>query len=116
MESCIGIGLLVSGVFLLALATTVYINEIATIEVISLLAFTGAALGDHAGYYTGRLFGPRLQSTNLASRHETGIQRATTLITKHGWLAIFIGRFIPAIRSLIPALLGLSRFNRKQCV
>ena len=34
------------------------------------------------------------------------------MIRRHGPIAIFIGCFIPAIRSLVPALLGISQFNR----
>jgi len=48
----------------------------------------------------------------LARRHRDRISRAENLVRKYGAIAIFIGRFIPAIRSLIPAVLGLSGFDR----
>ena len=46
-EACIGAGLLISGVFLVVVATAIYSSELATIEVIVLLDFIGALLGDH---------------------------------------------------------------------
>jgi membrane-associated protein len=88
-EACIGVGLLISGVFLLIIATAIYSSELATIEVI----------------------GPQFHSSSIASRYRKNIDRAEELIRKYGAAAIFIGRFIPAIRSLIPATLGLSKFN-----
>ena len=39
------------------------------------------------------------------------LQRAERLISDYGAIAIFIGRLVPAIRSLIPAMLGMSGFK-----
>jgi membrane-associated protein len=33
-------------------------------------------------------------------------------VQRHGGAAIFIGRFVPAIRSLVPVLVGISGFGR----
>ena len=110
-EACIGVGLLISGVFLLIIAIAIYSSELATIEVIVLLAFIGAISGDHFGFYVGKKLGPQFHSSSIASRYRKNIDRAEELIRKYGAAAIFIGRFIPAIRSLIPATLGLSKFN-----
>ena len=38
--------------------------------------------------------------------------KAEGLIRRYGSAAIFIGRFIPAIRSIIPALVGASGIKR----
>jgi membrane-associated protein len=111
-EACVGIGLVVSGVFLLVVATTVFASQLAGIETIVVLALSGAFLGDHLGFYLGRWVGPRFHQSRLANRYRGSIDNAESLIRKYGWAAIFIGRFIPAIRSLIPAMLGLSRFDR----
>lgn len=111
-EACIGIGLLVSGAFLLVLATALYSSDLATLEAIVPLAMLGALLGDHAGFYVGRYLGPRLHHLRFAARHRSKIERAESLIRRGGAWALFIGRFIPAIRSLIPAALGVSGFDR----
>ena len=40
------------------------------------------------------------------------LSRAERLVRRFGWGAILIGRFIPAIRSLVPAITGVSGFPR----
>jgi len=111
-EACVGIGLLVSGFILVAIASLLYSSEIASLAQMLPLAFAGAMLGDHAGFYAGRWIGPGFHHTKFASKYQKGLSRAEDLIRRHGSAAIFIGRFIPAIRSLIPALLGIGAFNR----
>ena len=101
-----------SGVFLLVVATAIFSNDIASIQTISMLAFFGAMLGDHTGFYVGHWLGPWFHDSSLAQRYGGRITKSELLIRKYGSAAIFIGRFIPAIRSLIPAVLGISRFGR----
>lgn len=103
---------MVSGVFLLVVATAIFTSQLAAIETIMLLAFIGAFAGDHAGFYAGRWVGPRFQHSRFAARYRNSISNAELLIRKYGAATIFIGRFLPAIRSLIPAMLGLSGFDR----
>ena len=40
------------------------------------------------------------------------MEKAEGIIHHYGIAAIFIGRFIPAIRSIIPALVGVSGIER----
>jgi membrane-associated protein len=111
-ESCIGIGLLVSGAFLLVLSTALFSGDLASLQTIALLAMLGALLGDHAGFHAGWYLGPRLHHLRFAERHRARFERAENLVRQYGNWAIFIGRFIPAIRSLVPAALGISGFHR----
>ncbi|MFN3164417.1 MAG: DedA family protein [Pseudohongiellaceae bacterium] len=111
-EACIGIGLLISGAFLLVICTTLFSSGIATLQAIVPLAMAGAMVGDHVGFYTGIYLGPRLHHLRLAEKHRDRLARAESMIRRQGSWAIFIGRFIPAIRSLIPAALGISGFDR----
>lgn len=107
-----GIGLFVSGAVLVVVATVLVSGEVASILQIAPLAFLGAVLGDHTGFYAGRWLGPRFHRTRLAERYRHRLERAERLARDRGALAIFIGRFIPAVRSMIPALLGMSGFAR----
>ncbi|MBD3671093.1 MAG: DedA family protein [Gammaproteobacteria bacterium] len=111
-EACIGIGLLVPSLILVVVSTTVFTNQLAGIESIVILAFFGALLADQLGFYVGRWLGPSFHHSRLATRHRARLDKAEAMIRKYGSAAIFIGRFIPAIRSLIPAMLGLSGFER----
>ena len=111
-ESCFGMGLVISGVLLLLVSATLYNNGIAGIEVLLPLAFFGALLGDHAGYYFGRSLGPRFHQIGMIKKYQANVAKAEGLIRRYGNVAIFIGRFIPAIRSIIPALVGVSGIER----
>ena len=111
-EACIGIGLFVSGFILVAVASVLVSNDIATLPQILPLAFIGAFTGDHVGFYVGRTFGPRFHQSQLANKYRPSLDRAEALIRVRGAWAILIGRFIPAIRSLLPAMLGISGFDR----
>ena len=111
-ESCVGIGLFISGVLLLLVSATLYNNGIAGFEVLLPLAFSGALLGDHAGYYFGRTLGPRFHQIGMIKKYQSNVAKAEDLIRRYGSAAIFIGRFIPAIRSIIPALVGISSMKQ----
>lgn len=111
-EACVGVGLFVSGLFLFGVATVMVETQILSLWQITPLAFIGALLGDHAGYYVGLHFGPRFHQFRLAQRYHKQMERGERLIRRHGSSTIFIGRFIPAIRSLLPAMLGISGFAR----
>jgi membrane-associated protein len=109
-EACIGVGLFISGVILLSVTTVLYHADMLNLMEIAILAFTGALLGDQVGYHTGRLLGPRIHHSRFKQRYSSQFERAEQMISKHAGGAVFIGRFIPAIRSLIPAMLGISQF------
>ena len=89
-----------------------YAEQIATLGQILPLALAGALLGDHSGYYIGRWIGPRLHGSAFGHRHAARISRADALVVRWGWGAIMLGRFVPAVRSIIPALTGISGFGR----
>ena len=111
-ESCVGIGLVVSGVLLLLVSATLYNNGIAGLEMLLPLAFFGALLGDHSGYYFGRTLGTKFHEISVVKKYQANVAKAEGLIRHYGSAAIFIGRFIPAIRSIIPALVGVSGLQR----
>lgn len=95
-------------------ATAVYANQLAAIELIIGLAFLGALTGDQVGFHIGRWVGPRFHHSRLAERYRTSVDKSEALIRRHGAVAVFIGRFVPAIRSLIPATMGISGFDGRR--
>jgi membrane-associated protein len=76
------------------------------------LAFFGALLGDHSGYYFGRTVDTNFHEISVIKKYQANVAKAEGLIRHYGSAAIFIGRFIPAIRSIIPALVGVSGLQR----
>ena len=113
-ESCIGLGIFISGAFLLLLCSVLYSNGLAGTDSIMLLACLGAIVGDHLGFYCGVLLGPGFHHSEWAIKYQDKLGKAENLIRRYGAFAIFIGRFVPAVRSIIPALVGISGFDRKR--
>ena len=111
-EACLGVGIFFSSVILVAICTYLHTEQVATLSQILPLAFAGALLGDHSGFYVGRWIGPRLHTSEFGLRHAARIAKADAMVLKWGWGAVMVGRFVPAIRSIIPAMTGISGFGR----
>ena len=108
LEACPGVGLLVSGVILLTVSTVLYTEQIATLAQILPLAFLGAFISDHLGFYLGRWFGPKFHHTAFAMKRIDKIQKGEAFISKYGALSVAGGRLITAVRSLVPMMMGVS--------
>jgi membrane protein DedA with SNARE-associated domain len=84
--------------------------------VLVLIAGTaGSVLGALPWYYAGRLFG-RERMKRLASRHgrwvtvsPEDVDKALHLFERHGRKAVFFGRLVPAVRTLISVPAGIAR-------
>ncbi len=69
----------------------------------------GATLGDNTGYYIGRRWGRRLLATRALRRvyDPRRLAVAERFFARHGWTAVFIGRFIAILRIFAGPLAGL---------
>lgn len=112
LEACPGIGLFVSGVILLSVSTFLYVENLVSLPVIVALAFIGATLSDHLGFYLGRLGGPSLRETSFIKRRVALLDKSESSVKRYGMLAIVIGRLMTAVRSLIPMIVGINGFGR----
>jgi len=112
METCVGVGLFVPSLMLVVVTSVFYANDWANLWVMAGMALVGSSLGDHIGYYTGRAIGQRIHGWRIVRRNPQRLQRTEAMVRRRGPWAIFIGRFIPAIRSLVPAVMGISGFDR----
>lgn len=108
LESCAGIGLFISGVFLLSTTTVLYTAEPASLSAILMLAFSGALLGDHSGYLVGRLLGERVWHMAWLKNREKTRSRVQRQLVKSAPVTICAGRFIPLLRSVTPIVAGVS--------
>lgn len=70
----------------------------------------GAVVGDSLGYAVGRWVGERLLA-RIPRRlvQPSQVERATALLRRLGGRAVFVGRFIAALRALVPGLAGTDR-------
>ncbi|MEW1721599.1 DedA family protein [Streptomyces sp. NPDC093109] len=77
------------------------------VEATLLTAFTGAVLGNLAGYAVGRRWQGRLTDRlGARSRPSRYAGLALGLVERRGASAVFVGRFTVVLRTLVPALCG----------
>jgi membrane protein DedA with SNARE-associated domain len=76
-------------------------------------AVVGAILGDNTGYYIGRRWGRRLIATRLLRRvyDPRRLAVAEGFFERHGWVAVFFGRFIAILRIFAGPLAGLHHMH-----
>lgn len=110
LESCLFIGLFVSGAFLLGTVALIYAGgDINLFQLIG-MSFLGALLGDHIGYFVGYHAAPTLWKKKWIRRkvvkHKAAFRNTQNLLIKSAPWAICIGRLTPPIRSISPVLAG----------
>ncbi len=73
----------------------------------------GAVLGDQVGYLVGRRFGQGLLRRLPARLRRGGeVDRALALLRQRGAVAVVFGRWVAALRALLPGLAGMSGMPR----
>ena len=67
----------------------------------------GATTGDHIGYAVGRHGGARLRESRIVARLGSARwDRATGLVRRHGFWAMFASRLLPVVRTVMPLVAG----------
>jgi membrane-associated protein len=72
---------------------------------VMIAAVVGAVAGDTAGYALGARLGPKL-GNRTADRRAERVQRAREFVRRHGAPAVFLGRWVPVMRALVPLIAG----------
>lgn len=75
-----------------------------------IFVFIGVLAGDNAAYFLGRQ-GGRLFNWVVPERK---LKKAKRFADKHGPKAVFIARFIPGLRWLVPILVGASKMKYRR--
>ncbi len=108
-EGIIGVGtFLLGNVPLLAVGAT--IDSVPEFLLMWTVMSSCTLAGSTVGYVIGRRLGPALRESKLIKkRGAKGWDRATDLLLKRGFWALFIGAMIPLVRSFVPAAAGAAR-------
>ena len=108
LESFILSGVIISSAILFSICIFIYNTELLPLFYIVPVAVFGAHLGDMTGFLFGKTIGPQLLSTKVMVKREKLISRAQKFLDKTGSYTVILGRFIPAVRPIVPFLLGVS--------
>jgi membrane-associated protein len=106
-ECTIGVGFIAPGEAGLLIAATTATGSLSRFLVLWAVVTVCAAAGDSIGYAIGRRFGPSLRETKLIREHGAeGWDRTTAILRRRGAWAVFFARFLPVVRTLMPAASG----------
>jgi undecaprenyl-diphosphatase len=116
LENSIGAGVIVPGETLVIVGGFYARLGALWLPVVSTVAVVGAVLGDNVGYWIGRRFG-----RGFLERHgrKVFVSRDRLEVTEryyleHGGKTVFLGRFIPVVRSVGMLVAGVSRMEWKR--
>ena len=108
LESFVISGAIVSSAILFSICIFIYNADALPLSLIVPMAIIGAHLGDMCGFFFGKTLGPNLLNFKFFQKKKKIISRSQSFLDRRGPYAVVIGRFIPAIRPLVPFLLGVS--------
>jgi membrane protein DedA with SNARE-associated domain/membrane-associated phospholipid phosphatase len=112
IETTVGIGLILPGstiiLFLGALSARGYLD---TGDLIW-FAVLGAVLGDNINYYLGKRYGNRWINKGLWFLKPNHIEKTKNFMDAHGAKSVFLGRFIPSVKEIIPLIAGSVKMKR----
>lgn len=114
MESMIITGSFMPSILLLSLCFYLYTAEILTLPWICGVAFLGSHAGDISGFLVGKLFGPKFMSTKFIQKRQKGIARTQKFLNRFGPYTVVVGRLTPAVRPLVPFMLGITDLKFKR--
>jgi len=107
-ECTIGLGFIAPGEGGLLIAATT-VDSVQRFLLLWAVVTVCAGLGDSIGFAIGRRFGPRLRETKLIQKYGSeGWDKTTGILCRRGAWAVFFARFLPVVRTLMPAAAGTS--------
>src|SRR5690349_2129231 len=113
-ECTLGVGFLAPGESALLLASTT-VTTVPRFLIMWLVVSVCAVAGDSIGYYLGRRFGDRLRDSKIVRKvGQQHWDKAGELLRRRGAWAVFFARFMPVVRTLVPASAGASKLEYRR--
>jgi len=114
MESMIITGSFMPSAVLFSLCIYLYNIELLTLPWICAIALLGSHLGDVCGFLVGKSIGPSLLNSKFMQKRQKPINKTQKFLKRFGPYTVLVGRFIPAIRPIVPFLLGITDLKLKR--
>lgn len=77
-----------------------------SLPLLIVIVVAAAVAGPFVGYEIGRRLGDRLFASRALSRVRGGTERARTVLSNRGGVAVLLGRFLAIVRAIMPAAAG----------
>ena len=72
----------------------------------------GAALGDLLSYWIGHIYRERIEKLSSSPRYQRLFAVGKRYFVQHGGKSVAIGRFVPAVKSVVPVIVGATGMPR----
>lgn len=83
--------------------------------VLFILIILAAIIGDTINYEIGKHFGRKLlNNEKFTIVKQENLDKADALIAKYGCFAVFLARFMPIIRTIVPFVVGIGKLNYRK--
>ncbi|MEI6579148.1 MAG: VTT domain-containing protein [Eubacteriales bacterium] len=80
-----------------------------------IILIIAAVLGDTVNYEIGKRFGRRIiEYKRIRLVKPENLAKADAFVAKHGGKAIFLARFMPIIRTIVPFVIGVGKLEYKK--
>jgi len=112
LETTIGIGLLIPGSSIVLFMGALAGNGFFDIGDLLWFLVVGAFIGDNINYYIGKRFGSKIFSKGFWFIKPSHFKTGEAFFEKHGPKSVFIGRFIPSLKEVIPLIAGTFGMRR----
>ncbi|WP_310622046.1 bifunctional DedA family/phosphatase PAP2 family protein [Flexibacterium corallicola] len=99
-----------STVVLVGAGTLIGLGELDFTEIF-LWTVAGAVAGDAVSYWAGYFMKDKLRSLWPLSRYTSLVDQGERYFEKHGGKSVFIGRFVPGVKSVVAGIAGMARMN-----
>ncbi|HVM11159.1 MAG TPA: DedA family protein [Actinomycetota bacterium] len=118
LENSIGAGLILPGETIVILGGFYAASGDLSFVAVATIAAVAGALGDNVGYLIGNRFGRRVLDRfgRFLFLSPARVARAEDFYRRHGGKTVFLGRFIPVVRSLGCLIAGMSRLSYRRFV
>ncbi|PIY93112.1 MAG: PA-phosphatase [Candidatus Magasanikbacteria bacterium CG_4_10_14_0_8_um_filter_32_14] len=114
IETTIGIGFFIPGSTIILIMGALAARGNFDIGDLIFFAAFGAVIGDNINYYIGRKFGSKIFEKGFWFIKPKHIEKAHLFLDIHGSKSIFLGRFIPSIKELVPLVAGTVKMKKLQ--
>ncbi|MBU0278180.1 VTT domain-containing protein [Gemella sp. zg-1178] len=80
------------------------------------LCLAAAVIGDNCNYFVGRNFSDYLKKKSWFKKFvsDKNLEDAEKFVAKHGGKSIFLARFFPIIRTIVPFIVGAGKMEYKK--
>lgn len=113
LETTVGIGLLLPGSTIILILGALSARGYLDTGDLIWFAVAGAIAGDNINYSLGRIYGTRWQENGFWFINSSHFEKARLFLNTHGAKSVFLGRFIPSVKEMVPFIAGSVKMDKK---